>query len=132
MPFLFIPDPFIRSLSIVSPKHSIGFCPICGGGLCGIRICGVDPDMADVRFARIANDAAHGLVVCDECEATWLTPDLETPHQYPDAEDARCPICSEPLWGDKSRWADWQDIQSLGWEFAVNRKLDTTPDEGIA
>jgi hypothetical protein len=117
---------------IVSPKHSIGFCPICGGGLCGVRLCGVNPESADDRLAKLANDASHGLVICDECEATWLSPDLDTAHQYPDVEDARCPICGERLWGKASRWADWRDVQSLGWEFAVNRKLDATPDEGIA
>ncbi len=92
----------------------------------------MDPELANARFAKLANDAAHGLIVCDECDAIWLTPDLETPHQYPDAEDPRCPICSERMWGQTSRWANWMDVDSLGWGFAVNRKLDVTPDEGIA
>ena len=118
----------------MSPKHSIGFCPICGGGLCGIRICGVDRVSADVHLSEPTDHQStdHGFVICDECDATWLAPDLDTSHQYPDVEDARCPICSEQLWGDTSRWADWKDIQSLGWEFAVDRKLDATTDEGIA
>ena len=114
----------------MSPIHSIGFCPICGGGLCGIRICGVDPATADDRFEKLANDGPHGFVICDECDATWLAPDLKTAHQYPDIEDERCPICGEPLWGTASRWAEWQDIESLGWEFAVDRSLDAMPDEG--
>ncbi len=116
----------------MGPKHSIGFCPICGGGLCGIRICGIDSEAADAASPRLADNQSHGLVICDECEATWLAPDLDTAHQYPDIEDARCPICGEPLWGRQSRWASWHDIQSLGWEFAVDRKLDAIPDEGIA
>jgi len=118
----------------VSPKHSIGFCPICGGGLCGVRICGVDPISADARFTTPANHKsdAHGFVICDECDAIWLAPDLDTSHQYPDIEQTRCPICSEQLWGERCRWADWREIESLGWEFAVDRDLDATPDEGIA
>jgi len=117
----------------VSPKHSIGFCPICGGGLCGIRICGVDRVSADAHLAQSTDHepAAHGFVICDECDATWLVPDLETVHQYPDIEKACCPICSQPLWSEASRWADWREIESLGWEFAVDRDLDVTSDEGI-
>jgi hypothetical protein len=116
----------------VSPKHSIDFCPICGGGLCGIRICGVDPQNAAKRFEKLGNDAPHGLVVCDECEAIWLEPDITTAHQYPDIEEAKCPICEEALWGQESRWANVDDVVSLGWEFAVNPDLDATTDEGIA
>jgi hypothetical protein len=116
----------------VSPKHSVDFCPICGGGLCGIRICGVDETKTEDRFTKLGNDAPHGLVVCDECEAIWLEPDITTAHQYPDVEDARCPICHESLWGKNSRWADARDVESLGWEFAVNPDLDMTTDEGFA
>ena len=116
----------------MSPKHSIDFCPICGGGLCGIRICGVDAEGAAQRFAKTGSDAAHALVICDECEAIWLEPDLTTAHQYPAIEDARCPICSQLLWGKTSHWADLKEIETLGWEYAVNPELDATTDEGIA
>ncbi|MGI9474378.1 MAG: hypothetical protein ACR2NZ_22745 [Rubripirellula sp.] len=116
----------------MSPHHSINFCPICGGGLCGIRICGIDPSKSEERFARTGSDAAHGLVICDECDAIWLEPDLATAHQYPDLEDARCPICAETLWGVNSRWANQEDVETLGWEFAVNPELDGNPDEEIA
>ncbi|TWU42398.1 hypothetical protein [Novipirellula artificiosorum] len=119
----------------MSPKHSIDFCPICGGGLCGVRICGLrrqDNQMAS---------GGHGLIVCDECEAIWLEPDVSAPHQYPDACDARCPICNEPLWGAQSRWADADDLELLAWSRFVNHDLDvqtesfldldSSPDEGI-
>jgi uncharacterized paraquat-inducible protein A len=86
----------------MSPIHSIGFCPICGGGICGVRICGTE--------------SPHGLIVCDECEAIWLKPDLDSQHQYPSAEDARCPICNESLWGPNSRWANDEDLKSLKFE----------------
>ena len=113
----------------MSPKHSIDFCPICVGGLCGIRICGVGPQQSDPP--SIGSIAPHGLVVCDECEAIWLDPDLSTAHQYPAAEDARCPICKDALWGESNRWADTSDIELLGWEFAVNPALDAATDEGM-
>jgi hypothetical protein len=104
----------------VSPKHSISFCPICGGGLCGVRICGITATHAQPPPQR----QIHGLIVCDECEAVWLEPDLESDHQYPDAVDARCPICDEPLWGPQSRWADRNDIADLGWASRVDHQLD--------
>lgn len=116
----------------MSPRHSIDFCPICGGGLCGIRICGVAPRRDPERADDSHSNEPHGLVVCDECEAIWLDPDVTTAHQYPAAEDARCPICKEALWSTSSRWADWDDIKVLGWEFAVNPALDAKTDEGIA
>lgn len=90
---------------------SIEQCPICQGGLCGIRICGLD------------TDRPHGLVVCDECEAIWLQPDVKTEHQYPDSRDSRCPACSAALWGPHSRWADWEDVCRLGWGALIDPGL---------
>lgn len=120
----------------MSPKHSIHFCPICGGGLCGIRICGVadedKSDVADASFVSTGSTEPHGLVICDECEAIWLEPDVMSVHQYPDLDDSLCPICSLPLWGMQSRWATTEDIEKLGWTFAVNPDLDYQDDEGFA
>jgi hypothetical protein len=101
----------------VSAIHSIDYCPLCGGGLCGIRICGLNsPDDVDAP-------PPHGLVICDECEAIWLEPDVTSDHQYPAAENACCPVCSLPIWSRHSRWAQREDIESLGWSAAVNEDL---------
>ncbi len=93
------------------PRFSLGQCPICEGGLCGIRICGID------------SPHPHGLVVCDECEAIWRSPDLSSPHQYTDSVDARCPVCARELWGENSRWADWDDVVRLGWQSMIDPGL---------
>ena len=114
----------------MSPQHSIDFCPICGGGLCGIRICGVPPREPGT-FLENAYENAHGLILCDECEAIWLDPDVTTDHQYPDAEDGACPVCSASLWGENSRWAGAADIEALGWTAAINHDLDVNPNEGL-
>lgn len=111
----------------MSPKYSIDLCPICGGGLCGIRICGVQTRDKGAPIAQ-EYETAHGLIVCDECEAIWLEPDVTTDHQYPDSEDAACPICATHLWGEGSRWADSADITALGWAEAVNHEYDTDPE----
>ncbi|WP_068260593.1 hypothetical protein [Rubripirellula obstinata] len=124
--------------------HSIDFCPICGGGLCGIRIIGSLPadsnndDSADSATATASATAAdaqnsslaqpHGLVICDECEAIWLEPDVSTVHQYPDLEKAASPVNGMPIWGDGSRWASMEDIEWLGWTEAVNPELDAELD----
>lgn len=105
----------------MSPNHSIGFCPICGGGLCGIRVCGFP---AGDEQDRLNTSPLHGFIVCDECEAIWLQPDLTTIHQYPHAVDPQCPVCDGPLWGDQSRWADLQEVALLGWSHHVCHELD--------
>ncbi len=112
----------------VSPQHSIDFCPICGGGLCGIRICGLStlPEDEERR-----GESIHGLIVCDECEAIWLDPDVSTDHVYPDPTHSRCPVCGDSLWGENSRWADEADIAALGWSAAVNHELDVNSDEAF-
>lgn len=105
----------------IAPLHSVSACPICGGGLCGIRVCGLPTSNAAENHQP---SSLHGLVVCDECEAIWQEPDTSTPHVYPNSEDARCPVCDESLWHGKSRWAGLQDIALLEWSAAVDPKLD--------
>jgi hypothetical protein len=72
------------------------------------------------------------LIVCDECEAIWLDPDVSSDHVYPDPIQSACPVCSQPLWGDQSRWANQADITALGWSHAVKPQLDVKSDQGIA
>lgn len=99
------------------PLHSVDVCPVCGCGLCGIRICG------------FGTDQAHGLIVCDECEALWVEPDTCTPHVFRDAENPCCPICGEALWGEQSRWANRDDLVQLGWCWQVDPALSTDDSE---
>ena len=113
----------------MSPQRSIDFCPICGGGLCGIRICGLSPA---AEASGQTGDSIHGLIVCDECEATWLEPDVSSQHVYLDAVNAKCPICNQSIWSQQSRWANDADVATLGWSNAVNHDLDVDPDAEIA
>lgn len=110
----------------MSPQHSIDFCPLCGGGLCGIRICGIQRDNLSEQDANVSSESPHGLVVCDECDAIWLEPDLTTAHHYPDVENAKCPVCHDALWGANSRWANREDLILLQWDLAINPALDIT------
>ena len=74
----------------------------------------------------------HGLILCDECEAIWLEPDLSSKHLYVDPIESKCPVCNEDLWGPHSRWANESDLETLGLTANVNRELDMVEDEGLA
>ena len=110
-----------KLIAMTTPLHSIDFCPICGGGLCGIRIVGDLPSCENKR-------SFEALIVCDECEAIWSEPDVSTVHRYPDLENAVSPVGGQPLWGEGSRWATAQDIEAIGWTEAVNPELDASED----
>lgn len=102
------------------PSHSVANCPLCGGGLCGIRICtGDDPTQSMPE---------SGFVMCDECEAVWLEPDVTADHIYVDPEKPKCPICRSQLWHN-SRWANRDEVKTLGWISAIDPNLDASPDK---
>lgn len=103
--------------SKTATRYSIGFCPICGGGLCSIRACGLVDDQP-----------SYGLVLCDECEAMWLQPDLKGVHLYPDSETPLSPIDQTPLYEAGHRWATLEDIDQLGWMDSVNADLTYQPE----
>lgn len=95
-----------------TPRHSIGFCPVCGDGLVGIRVYSQD------------GNARYPLGVCDECEAIWTVPDLARKPIFPAAEDARSPVDGQPLWGTGSHWADLVECAELGWSDAIDPELN--------
>lgn len=90
-----------------------GNCPVCQCGLRRIRVCET-PD-GDLR----------GYVMCDECEAIWLTPDELSSYRFPRDEKPECPVSDLPLYGPQSRWATVSDVEHLGWLDQV------TVDSGI-
>lgn len=101
-----------------SPLHSIANCPVCDDGLLGVRLCHGDPGGAIGKTVE-----PHGLIICDQCEAIWRQPDRQSPHQYADAENAKCPRCQTDLW-QTSHWASLDEVSRLGWIDAIDRELD--------
>ena len=83
--------------------YFVGFCHVCGQGLLGIRVC-CEPD---------------ALIVCDECEAVWTSPECGEPPLYPDPEGSLCPRCHKPLWDLPAHWASREEIAALAWSDAV-------------
>lgn len=88
-----------------SPDYLIylGVCPICDGGLCRVRTCGV------------AKKKLYPLAVCDECEAMWTEPDLRCSHFVSTPSEARSPVDGEPIWQEPNRWATVEDVYFFGW-----------------
>lgn len=78
------------------------------------------------------SESFHGIVICDECEAIWLEPDLNTVHQYPDIDRPASPVTGQPLWTGDARWADFSECEALGWQHAINRDLDGPSADGPA
>lgn len=98
-------------------RHNVSSCPICGGGLCGVR-----------AFFDASSRLTHGLIVCDECEAIWLQPKTDGVHVYADPESPECPISGEGLYDrNVSRWANEEDVAALGWFGEINPALTFDP-----
>ncbi len=79
----------------------IGECPSCGGGNLGIRLC-----------SETRKDL---MVLCDECDACWLTVDITLRPIFPAQPELPCPICTASLHSDSSRWATKDEVNQRGW-----------------
>lgn len=85
-----------------NPWIHIGECPVCINGLGRVRTCG-------------EGESRHFYAVCDECEAIWKEPDIASKRDFADAEDPRCPLCAEALYGEQSHWSLTSDILGTPW-----------------
>lgn len=61
--------------------------------------------------------------MCDECEAVWMEPDIDSGHIYVDPASPKCPVCHGGLW-TTSRWAVGDEVEMLGWTSAIDPQLD--------
>lgn len=80
--------------------YHLGQCEQCGQGLKGVRVCA---------------SGRHLLILCDECEAVWLTPEDEQP-TYLKQPDLPCPACGASLMQPPARWATIEEIRKVKWE----------------
>lgn len=82
----------------------VGFCPSCETGPLGVRICG-------------ACGRPH--VLCEECDALWLSRDTTQPAIFPQQPDVPCSACGFSLQQGPSHWASWQELVQLNWQPSV-------------
>lgn len=103
-------------------RHSVAHCPICEGGLCSVRA------FFENDITRTSEKPSHGLILCDECEAIWLQPNVQGVHLYADSESPLDPITGKPLYDPRSsRWANTKDVESLRWSDKIDPSLTYDP-----
>ncbi|MBL8870247.1 MAG: hypothetical protein JNK90_10670 [Planctomycetaceae bacterium] len=83
--------------------ESLGTCPVCEGGQCRVRWCGgCTPELP--------------IVLCDECDAYWATPDTTQPPGFLNSETGRVGESNWSAWDDSARWATKDEVTLLGWD----------------
>lgn len=81
------------------------YCPVCGTGSVGFMLCG---------------DSAALVIMCDECDALWATPDnwTKTPAVYAQPPDFLVPGVDQSI-APPARWATAQEVEARGWSEYV-------------
>jgi hypothetical protein len=85
--------------------YHVGSCPKCHQGLLGFRVCG--------------GKERHLVILCDECDAVWKSPDTSRRASYPGQPELPCPDCGASLRKKPSRWASLRDIHKAGWDEQI-------------
>lgn len=78
----------------------LGFCSSCKTGPLLVRLCG---------------GCGLPCVLCDECDAMWVGPEVDAPPMFPAEEDASCLHCGGSLWSEESSWASADRLTEMGW-----------------
>lgn len=89
--------------------YYVGTCPFCEQGSLGIRICSKAEDV---------------VILCDECDALWLSADLTKKPAFPEQPDLPCPYCQGNLTDPPAHWASFGEIYQRGWIASVKGETD--------
>jgi len=87
-----------------STLYVVGYCPSCGTGPLGVRICGA---------------CGRPAVLCEECDALWPSTDTTGCPVFPRQPDVPCPDCGGSLVDRPSHWARFFELESLGWQDRI-------------
>ncbi|QDT30430.1 hypothetical protein Enr10x_57960 [Gimesia panareensis] len=89
--------------------YYIGFCPSCEQGTLGIRICSSLQDL---------------VILCDECDALWLTPETSVSPHFPQQPALPCPACEGNLTAPPAHWAELGELFERGWLAYIKGEAD--------
>jgi hypothetical protein len=76
-------------------------CPVCGTISLSIRVCGGEDEEI--------------IVLCEECDAIWLEPDLSGEPYFPEEHNMLCPSGKGTIASPESYWANEAQIKAKGW-----------------
>jgi len=89
--------------------YYVGTCPFCEQGSLGIRIC---------------SKAGDAVILCDECDALWLSPELKGKPAFLEEPDLPCPYCPGNLTESPACWASMGEIIERGWIATIKGETD--------
>jgi hypothetical protein len=89
--------------------YYVGICPFCEQGSLGIRICSKEHD---------------AVILCDECDALWLSVDFTEKPLFPVEPDLPCPCCPGNLTDSPAHWAGFGEIYQSGWIAEVKGETE--------
>ncbi|QDU06331.1 hypothetical protein V6x_60830 [Gimesia chilikensis] len=89
--------------------YYIGICPACEQGALGLRICSSQLDL---------------VILCDECDALWISSDTSVSPVFPEQPDLPCPSCKGNLSVPPAHWAGLGEIYERGWLDCVRGMAD--------
>lgn len=89
--------------------YYVGTCPFCEQGNLGVRVC---------------SQAEHAVILCDECEAIWLDPELVGKPVFHKEPELPCPYCQGNLMNSPACWASMGEIFKRGWLATIKGETD--------
>ena len=89
--------------------YYVGTCPFCEQGNLGIRICSKESDV---------------VILCDECDAVWLSTNLESKPLFPEQPLLPCPFCQGNLSEHPAHWANFEEIYMNDWIHSIKGETD--------
>lgn len=84
--------------------YVIAFCPVCETGPVAVRICG---------------GCGEPLALCEECDSLWTTADVSMSPMFVKDPLLPCPYCTTSLWRPPSHWANFAELEQVGWQGFV-------------